>query len=80
MNDGLRIGFVFVSFVLLFRLLYLGWQKVAFLRTGEKFKFLLFHSSLRGDVTWRDVKYSLAVLIDSFICLVALIWIGKRVF
>ena len=80
MAEGLKLGLVFVVFILLFRLLYRGWQKIALLKSGENFKFLLFCSPFRKDLTWRDVKYSLMVLLDSFICLAILIWIERRIF
>jgi hypothetical protein len=76
--NGLKIAILVLLFVLILRLLLMGWQKVAVSRTGEKFKFLLTRSPLSSDLTWRDVRYSVMVVIDALISVVILIWLmGK---
>lgn len=77
--DGLKIAILVLLFVLVLRLLLKGWQKVAVSRTGEKFKFLLTKSPFSGDVTWRDVRYSVLVVVDALICIVILIWLMDKV-
>jgi hypothetical protein len=79
-SDGLKIALVFLVFILVLRLLLMGWQKVAVKRTGKRFSFLLTKFSLKGDIDWQDVKYSLLVIIDSLITLVILIWIFNKIF
>jgi uncharacterized protein YbjT (DUF2867 family) len=73
--NGLKIAILVLVFVLILRLLVKGWQKVAISRTGEKFKFLLTKSPFSHDVTWRDVRYSIMVVIDALISIVVLIWL-----
>ncbi len=78
--QGIRIGILILLFILIVRLLLLGWQKVAITRTGERFKFLLTKSPFSPDVTWRDVRYSILVVIDSFITIIVLIWLAEMIF
>jgi hypothetical protein len=78
--DGLKIAILVLLFVLVLRLLLKGWQKVAVSRTGEKFKFLLTKSPFSGDVTWRDVRYSVLVVIDALISIVILMWVMSKLF
>jgi uncharacterized protein YbjT (DUF2867 family) len=73
--NGLKIAILVLVFILILRLLVKGWQKVAISRTGEKFKFLLTKSPFSHDVTWRDVRYSIMVVIDALISIVVLIWL-----
>ena len=80
MNDfnGLKIAILFLAFILILRLLVKGWQKVAISRTGEKFRFLLTTPPFSPDVTWRDVRYSMMVVLDALISIVVLIWLMDR--
>ena len=73
--NGLKIAILVLVFILILRLLVRGWQKVAISRTGEKFKFLLTKSPFSHDVTWRDVRYSILVVIDALISIIVLIWV-----
>jgi len=77
---GYKIAILALLFILIVRLLLLGWQKVAINRTGEKFKFLLTKSPFSTDVTWRDVRYSLLVVVDSLISLIVLVWLVEEFF
>ena len=77
---GYKIAILALLFILIVRLLLLGWQKVAVTRTGEKFKFLLTKSPFSTDVTWRDVRYSLLVVIDSLISIIVLVWLVEKLF
>jgi hypothetical protein len=78
--QGIRITIIVLLFILIVRLLLMGWQKVAVSRTGEKFKFLLIKSPFSIEVTWRDVRYSLLVVIDSIFSIIVLIWIAEKLF
>jgi hypothetical protein len=78
--QGIRITILILLFILVVRLLLMGWQKVAVTRTGEKFKFLLTKSPFSTDVTWRDVRYSLLVVIDSLISIIVLVWLVEELF
>jgi hypothetical protein len=78
--NGLRIAILILLFVLILKLLVTGWQKVAISRTGERFKFLLTKSPLSHDVTWRDVRYSIMVVIDAVISIGVLIWLTDMLF
>jgi len=73
--NGLKIAILVLVFILILRLLVKGWQKVAVSRTGERFKFLLTKSPFSHDVTWRDVRYSIMVVIDALVSIVVLIWL-----
>ena len=78
--SGLEIAILVLLFILLLRLILKGWQKVAVSRKGERFKFLLTRSPMSQDVTWRDVRYSLLVVIDALISIVILIWVMDKLF
>jgi hypothetical protein len=78
--QGIRITILILLFILIVRLLLMGWQKIAVTRTGESFKFLLTKSPFSSDVTWRDVRYSILVIIDSIISIIIVIWIMDKVF
>ena len=73
--DGFKIAILVLLFILILKLILKGWQKVAVSRKGEKFKFLLTKSPFSHDVTWRDVRYSILVVIDSIISIIILIWV-----
>ena len=77
---GLKVAILVLLFVLIFRLLLKGWQKVAVSRKGERFRFLLTKSPFSSDVTWRDVRYSIMVVIDALISIVILIWLMDKLF
>jgi hypothetical protein len=76
--NGLKIAILVLLFVLILRLILKGWQKVAIVRKGEKFKFLLTKLPMSSDVTWRDVRYSIMVVVDSFISILILIWLINK--
>jgi hypothetical protein len=77
---GLKIAILVLLFILIFRLLLKGWQKVAVSRKGERFRFLLIRSPFSPDVTWRDVRYSIMVVIDALISIIILMWVLGRLF
>jgi hypothetical protein len=77
---GLKIAVLFLLFILLLRLILKGWQKVALARTGNRFKFLLTKSPFSHDATWRDVRYSILVIVDSIISIIILIWVIDMLF
>jgi len=77
---GLKITILVLLFILILRLILKGWQKVAVSRKGEKFKFLLTKLPFSHDVTWRDVRYSILVVIDSIISIIILIWVLDKLF
>ncbi len=77
---GLKIAIQVLLFILILRLILKGWQKVAVSRKGQRFRFLLTKSPLSSDVTWRDVRYSIMVVIDALISIVILIWVMERLF
>jgi hypothetical protein len=77
---GLKIAFLFLLFILILRLILKGWQKVAVARTGERFKFLLTKSPFSHNVSWRDVRYSILVIVDSIISIIILIWVINKLF
>ena len=77
---GLKIAVLFLLFILLLRLILKGWQKVALARTGNRFKFHLTKSPFSHDATWRDVRYSILVIVDSIISIIILIWVMDMLF
>ena len=78
--SGLKIAMLVLFFILVFRLILKGWQKVAISRNGERFRFLLTKSPFSADVTWRDLRYSILVVIDALISIVILIWVMDKLF
>jgi len=78
--SGLEIAILVLLFILILRLILKGWQKVAVSRKGEKFRFLLTRSPFSGDVNWRDVRYSILVVIDALISIVILMWVMDKLF
>jgi hypothetical protein len=79
-TTSLEIALLFLLFILILRLILAGWQKVAVARTGKKFKFLLIKSPFSHDATWRDVRYSILVIVDSIISIIILIWVIDMLF
>jgi len=77
---GLKIAVLFLLFIFILRLILQGWQKVAVARTGMRFKFLLTKLPFSGDVTWRDVRYSILVIVDSIISIIILVWVMDKLF
>ena len=77
---GLKIAIILLLFILILKLILKGWQKVALSRTGKKFNFLLTRFPFSGDVSWRDVRYSIFVIIDSIISIIILIWVINKLF
>jgi hypothetical protein len=77
---GLKIAILLLLFILILKLILKGWQRVALSRTGKRFNFLLTKSPFSGDVSWRDVRYSILVIIDSIISIVILIWMINKLF
>ena len=75
---GLEIAILLLVFILILKLILKGWQKVAVTRAGQRFKFLLTRSPFSHDVTWRDVRYSILVIVDSIISIIILIWVVNR--
>jgi hypothetical protein len=77
---GLKIAIILLIFIFILRFILKGWQKVAVARTGNKFKFLLTKSPFSHDATWRDVRYSILVIVDSIISIIVLIWVMDKLF
>ena len=72
---GLEIAILLLVFILILKLILKGWQKVAVTRAGKRFKFLLTKSPFSRDISWRDVRYSILVIVDSIISIIILIWV-----
>jgi hypothetical protein len=77
-SNGAKIAILVLLFILILKLILKGWQKVAVSRKGQKFRFLLIKSPFSQDVTWRDVRYSILVMVDSIISMVILIWVIEK--
>jgi len=77
---GLKIAILLLLFILILKLILKGWQRVALSRTGKRFKFLLTRSPFSDDFSWRDVRYSILVIIDSIISIIILIWVINKLF
>ena len=72
---GLKIAILLLVFILILKLILKGWQKVAVVRTGRRFRFLLTAWPFSSDISWRDVRYSILVIVDSIISIIILIWV-----
>jgi hypothetical protein len=77
---GLKIAILLLVFIVILKLILKGWQKVAVSRTGNRFRFLLTKSPFSHDVSWRDVRYSILVIVDSIISIILLIWAMDKLF
>ncbi len=77
---GLKIAIIVLLFIFVVKLILKGWQKVAMARGGKRFRFLLIKSPFSREVSWRDVRYSVLVIIDSIISIVILIWVIDKLF
>ncbi len=77
---GLKIAIIVLLFIFVVKLILKGWQKVAIARGGKRFRFLLIKSPFSREVSWRDVRYSVLVIIDSIISIVILIWVIDKLF
>jgi hypothetical protein len=78
--SNLKIALLFLFFILILKLLLLGWQKISLIRTGKNFKFLLTHFSFKKEVSWQDVKYSIFVVVDALVSILILLWIYEKLF
>ena len=79
-STGFRIAFLFLLFILILKLLLMGWQKVSIKKSGNRFNFVLTNFPFKKEISWRDVKYFLIVIVDSLISLLVLFWILGRIF
>jgi hypothetical protein len=77
---GSRIAIILLLSILILRLILKGWQKFAVARTGERFKFVLTKSPFSHDFSWRDVRYSILVIIDTVISMAILVWLMDKLF
>jgi hypothetical protein len=77
---SLKIAIWFLIALLVIRIMHHLWQKVCMARTGEKFQFLLTKFRFEEEVTWKDVRYSFLVVLDSAVLLLILIWITGEIF
>ncbi len=78
--SGPKIAILLLLFVFILRLILKGWQKVAVTRTGNSFRFLLTKSPFSHEISWRDVRYSILVIVDSIISIIILIWVMDKLF
>jgi len=76
---GFKIAFWFLISLLLLRILLKAWQKVSVLKTGKRFKFLLTKLNFKEEVNWRDVRYSLYVIVDFLVSIFIIIWLSEKV-
>lgn len=54
------------------------WQKVCLARTGGRFQFLLTRFRFEEEVTWKDVRYSFLVVLDSAVLVLILVWFTEE--
>ena len=47
-------------------------------RTGQRFQFLLTRFRFEEEVSWRDVRYSFLVVLDSVVLVFVLAWLAEQ--
>ena len=72
---GLKIAIWFLVALLVIRIMHNLWQRVCVARTGERFQFLLTKFRFQQEITWRDVRYSFLVMLDSAVLVLILVWL-----
>ncbi len=73
---GLKIAIWFLIALLVIRIMHNLWQRVCVARTGQRFQFLLAKFRFEQEVSWRDVRYSFLVVLDSAVLTIILIWLA----
>ena len=73
---GLKIAIWFLIALLVIRIMHNLWQRVCVTRTGERFQFLLTKFRFEQEISWRDVRYSFLVMLDSAGLGLILIWLA----
>lgn len=76
--QSLKIAIWFLVALLVVRMIHNLWQKVCVARTGGRFQFLLTRLRFEEEVTWKDVRYSFLVVLDSAVLILILIWLSSE--
>jgi hypothetical protein len=76
--QNLKIAIWFLVLLLVIRIMHNLWQKVCLARTGERFQFLLTRLRFEEEVTWKDVRYSFLVVLDSAVLVLILVWLTEE--
>jgi len=72
---SLKIAIWTLVALLVIRIMHNLWQRVSVARTGQRFQFLLTRLRFEEEVSWRDVRYSFLVVLDSAVLVFLLAWL-----
>jgi len=75
---SLKIAIWTLVALLAIRLMHNLWQRVSVARTGQRFQFLLTRLRFEEEVSWRDVRYSFLVVLDSAVLVFLLAWLAEQ--
>jgi hypothetical protein len=75
---SLKIAIWTLVALLVIRIMHNLWQRVSVARTGQRFQFLLTRLRFEEEVSWRDVRYSFLVVLDSAVLVFLLAWLAEQ--
>ena len=75
---SLKIAIWTLVALLVIRIMHNLWQRVSVARTGQRFQFLLTRLRFEEAVSWRDVRYSFLVVLDSAVLVFLLAWLAEQ--
>lgn len=75
---SLKIAIWTLIALLVIRIMHNLWQRVSVARTGQRFQFLLTRLRFEEEVSWRDVRYSFLVVLDSVVLVFLLAWLAEQ--
>jgi hypothetical protein len=76
--QSLKVAIWFLVSLLVLRIMHKLWQKVCVARTGGRFQFLLTKFRFEEEVSWKDVRYSFLVVLDSAVLVLILVWLTEE--
>ena len=75
---SLKVAIWTLVALLVIRIMHNLWQRVSVARTGQRFQFLLTRLRFEEEVSWRDVRYSFFVVLDSAVLVFLLAWLAEQ--
>jgi len=75
---SLKVAIWTLVALLVIRIMHNLWQRVSVARTGQRFQFLLTRLRFAEEVSWRDVRYSFLVVLDSAVLVFLLAWLAEQ--
>ena len=76
---SLKVAIWTLVALLVIRIMHNLWQRVSVARTGQRFQFLLTRFKFEEEISWRDVRYSFLVVLDSAVLVLILAWLVELI-